>query len=253
MSSKFKSFVVFAEMRTGSNFLESNLNAFDGITCHGEAFNPHFIGYPKSTEILGIDQQTRDNDPTKLLVAIRDKTKGIGGEYLNTLQRCEALLLVARSFEDPSIAHVDETVDPYRDAATLELELAFSDLAILERREDRGLDEIPTRRVVLPIPSEDHVGTRHLLRVKPHVVRRRVVEREFVVPTGASPHADLKSSGGTVLVVREGAGGRTFPFSSRSLAGPQGVLHLFRTDRPVTESVEEAGPAIGSGSGVLDA
>ena len=79
MSSKFKSFVVFAEMRTGSNFLESNLNAFDGITCHGEAFNPHFIGYPKSTEILGIDQQTRDNDPTKLLVAIRDKTKGIGG------------------------------------------------------------------------------------------------------------------------------------------------------------------------------
>ena len=35
MSSKFKSFVVFAEMRTGSNFLESNLNAFDGITCHG--------------------------------------------------------------------------------------------------------------------------------------------------------------------------------------------------------------------------
>jgi hypothetical protein len=65
------------------------------------------------------------------------KTKGIGGEYLNTLQRCEALLLVARSFDDPSIAHVDETVDPYRDAATLELELAFSDLAILERREDR--------------------------------------------------------------------------------------------------------------------
>ncbi len=44
----FDYFVVFAEMRTGSNFLEANLNAFAGLTCHGEAFNPHFIGYPNS-------------------------------------------------------------------------------------------------------------------------------------------------------------------------------------------------------------
>ena len=36
----FDSFVMFAEMRTGSNFLESNLNALDGVTCLGELFNP---------------------------------------------------------------------------------------------------------------------------------------------------------------------------------------------------------------------
>ncbi len=65
------------------------------------------------------------------------KTKGIGGEYLSLLQRCDALLLVARAFDDPSVPHVEETIDPYRDAATLHLELMFSDLAILERRQDR--------------------------------------------------------------------------------------------------------------------
>ncbi|MEX2598049.1 MAG: redox-regulated ATPase YchF [Dehalococcoidia bacterium] len=65
------------------------------------------------------------------------KTKGIGGEYLNILQRCEALLMVCRSFENPAVPHVEDTIDPYRDAESLEMELNFSDLAILERREQR--------------------------------------------------------------------------------------------------------------------
>jgi LPS sulfotransferase NodH len=77
--SKFDYFVVFAEMRTGSNFLEANLNAFDGIMCHGEAFNPHFIGYPKSTEILGVSQETRDATPQALIVQIKNQASGIGG------------------------------------------------------------------------------------------------------------------------------------------------------------------------------
>ncbi|SMX29829.1 hypothetical protein TRP8649_03968 [Pelagimonas phthalicica] len=80
MSDRFDCFVVFAEMRTGSNFLEANLNAFDGVTCHGEAFNPHFIGYPNSEDILGITQSERDVDPTRLLGQIRKATMGgIGG------------------------------------------------------------------------------------------------------------------------------------------------------------------------------
>ncbi len=70
MSGPFDSFVLFAEMRTGSNFLETNLNAFDGICCHGEAFNPHFIGYPNADEILGVTQKERDQDPCGLLDAI---------------------------------------------------------------------------------------------------------------------------------------------------------------------------------------
>ena len=79
MAANFHSFVVFAEMRTGSNFLESNLNAFPGIACHGEAFNPHFIGYPHNDPILGIDQATRDADPGVLLAAIREDSTALGG------------------------------------------------------------------------------------------------------------------------------------------------------------------------------
>lgn len=79
MTARFNSFVVFAEMRTGSNFLEANLNAFAGIKCHGEAFNPHFIGYPNTTQILGIDQAARDADPASLLRAIRHDPSAMGG------------------------------------------------------------------------------------------------------------------------------------------------------------------------------
>lgn len=79
MTDRFDYFVVFAEMRTGSNFLEANLNALEGVTCHGEAFNPHFIGYPNRTEILGLTKDARDADPLRLLSTIRDATDGLGG------------------------------------------------------------------------------------------------------------------------------------------------------------------------------
>ena len=79
MGDRFDYFVVFAEMRTGSNFLETNLNAFEGFTCHGEAFNPHFIGYPNTTHILGVTQADREADPAALIATIRDRTEGMGG------------------------------------------------------------------------------------------------------------------------------------------------------------------------------
>ena len=76
---RFTSFVIFAEMRTGSNFLEANLNAFQRIACHGEAFNPHFIGYPKSEPILGIDLAKRERAPEKLLAAFRNDAGRLSG------------------------------------------------------------------------------------------------------------------------------------------------------------------------------
>lgn len=65
------------------------------------------------------------------------KGAGISGEFLNRLQRADAILLVVRAFEDPSVPHAEGTVDAHRDLDTLELELAFSDMAFLERRLDR--------------------------------------------------------------------------------------------------------------------
>ncbi|MEX0348361.1 MAG: nodulation protein NodH [Paracoccaceae bacterium] len=79
MPATFDYFIVFAEMRTGSNFLEANLNALDGVTSYGEAFNPHFIGGPNHSSILNISQAERDQDPLALVAAIRDVPGTLGG------------------------------------------------------------------------------------------------------------------------------------------------------------------------------
>lgn len=79
MTAPFDYFIVFAEMRTGSNFLEANLNAYAGLTCHGEAFNPHFIAYPNVDNVLGITQEMRDASPQQLISAIRDEPGALRG------------------------------------------------------------------------------------------------------------------------------------------------------------------------------
>ncbi|WP_208347061.1 nodulation protein NodH [Pseudaestuariivita rosea] len=78
MAEKFDYFVMFAGMRTGSNLLESYLNAFAGVTCFGEAFNPSFIGYPKHDSLLGMTLEDRQSNPQALLDAIK-ADDGLGG------------------------------------------------------------------------------------------------------------------------------------------------------------------------------
>lgn len=65
------------------------------------------------------------------------KGEGISGPFLNQLARTDALIHVVRAFENPAVPHLSDTIDPDRDAATVNLELAFSDLGILERRLER--------------------------------------------------------------------------------------------------------------------
>ena len=76
---RFTSFVLFAEMRTGSNFLEANLNALPGVSCLGEVFNPHFIGKKDQTEMFGVDLALREQDPGILLRRLRQQTEGLAG------------------------------------------------------------------------------------------------------------------------------------------------------------------------------
>ncbi len=77
--SQFDYFVIFAEMRTGSNFLEANINAFPDLVCHGEAFNPAFVGYPKDEALLGVTLPMRENDPIVLLDQIKATPGALGG------------------------------------------------------------------------------------------------------------------------------------------------------------------------------
>jgi len=79
MAARFTSFVVFAEMRTGSNHLEANLNAIPGVTCLGELFNPHFIGTQGRDAMFGTDLAERERDPHLLLRRLRRQTGGLAG------------------------------------------------------------------------------------------------------------------------------------------------------------------------------
>lgn len=79
MNGRFDSFVMFAGMRTGSNFLEANLNALPGVHCHGEAFNPHFIGKKDCVEYLGTTIADRDRDPLAFLGRLRRAEPGLAG------------------------------------------------------------------------------------------------------------------------------------------------------------------------------
>jgi GTP-binding protein YchF len=60
--------------------------------------------------------------------------EGAGGEFLSYLTTADALLQVVRAFEDDNVPHPEGNLDPKRDMASLDLELAISDLAIMERR-----------------------------------------------------------------------------------------------------------------------
>lgn len=79
MPPAFDYFVIFAEMRTGSNLLEANLNALEDICCVGEAFNPHFIGFPNTEQIGGVTLRARDEDPMRLITAIKGYPKTMAG------------------------------------------------------------------------------------------------------------------------------------------------------------------------------
>lgn len=79
MPGRFEYFILLAEMRTGSNFLEESINAFPGLTCHGELFNPHFIGHADTTQLHGISLPQREANPVALLDRVRSSTPGMSG------------------------------------------------------------------------------------------------------------------------------------------------------------------------------
>ena len=70
------------------------------------------------------------------------KTHSIGGEYLNALQKTDALLIIARQFVDPSVPSDSDTIDSSRDLETMLYELVFVDLGILERRQQKLADSL---------------------------------------------------------------------------------------------------------------
>lgn len=71
------------------------------------------------------------------LVKGASKGEGLGNKFLSHIRECDAIIHVVRCFEDSNIIHVDGSIDPMRDLETINMELIFSDLEMLERRIDR--------------------------------------------------------------------------------------------------------------------
>lgn len=68
------------------------------------------------------------------LVKGASKGEGLGNQFLANIRECDAIVHVVRCFEDANVIHVDGSVDPKRDIETIDLELIFADLEVLERR-----------------------------------------------------------------------------------------------------------------------
>ncbi|SEP64654.1 redox-regulated ATPase YchF [Butyrivibrio sp. TB] len=68
------------------------------------------------------------------LVKGASKGEGLGNQFLANIRECDAIVHVVRCFEDTNVVHVDGSVDPVRDIETINLELIFADLEVLERR-----------------------------------------------------------------------------------------------------------------------
>ena len=68
------------------------------------------------------------------LVKGASKGEGLGNQFLANIREVDAIVHVVRCFEDSNIVHVDGSINPLRDIETINLELIFSDLEILERR-----------------------------------------------------------------------------------------------------------------------
>lgn len=114
----FEYFVVFAEMRTGSNFLEANLNEFDDLICYGEVFNPHFIGQQKKKELFGVTLEQREAAPLSLIKRIKENSEGLPGfRFFNDHDP----RVMEHVLEDPKCAKIVLTRNPLESYVSLKI------------------------------------------------------------------------------------------------------------------------------------
>lgn len=72
------------------------------------------------------------------LVRGASKGEGLGNQFLANIRETDTVVQVVRSFEDEGVIHVEGKVDPARDIETIQIELALSDLATIERRREKA-------------------------------------------------------------------------------------------------------------------
>lgn len=138
------------------------------------------------------------------LVKGASKGEGLGNQFLSHIREVDAIVHVVRCFEDTNVIHVEGSIDPLRDIETINLELIFSDIEVLDRRlqkTQKGLKgdksllseyEIlqklkkalengqTARKVSLTEDEENFVKTLSLLTYKPVIYATNVTEEDLI-------------------------------------------------------------------------
>ena len=98
-----------------------------------------------------IDELAKIHNPDKITPAVIEfvdiaglvkgasKGEGLGNKFLSNIREVDAVIHVVRCFEDNEIIHIDGEIGPARDIETINLELIFSDIDIVDRRIDKAV------------------------------------------------------------------------------------------------------------------
>lgn len=147
------------------------------------------------------------------LVKGASKGEGLGNQFLANIREVDAIVHVVRCFEDTNVIHVDGSIDPVRDIETINLELIFSDLEILERRiakttktarmDKTAAEELELQKrikdhleagkpaITLEVEDEDEkiwMSEYNLLTAKPVIFAANVAEDELADDAASNPH-----------------------------------------------------------------
>ena len=103
------------------------------------------------------------------LVKGASKGEGLGNQFLANIREVDAIVHVVRCFEDSNIVHVDGNIDPLRDIETINLELIFSDIEILDRRIAKTVklsrnDKTAAKELALLERIKAHLEDNHLAK-----------------------------------------------------------------------------------------
>ena len=165
------------------------------------------------------------------LVKGASKGEGLGNQFLANIRECDAIIHVVRCFEDSNIVHVDGNIDPKRDIETINLELLFSDMEVLDRRYQKikkqsNMDKTLKPEVALlerlkPFLEEGKMAKAfdcenedeeallkgyNLLTAKPTIYAANVAEDDLADDGASNPHVQAvreaaKEDGSEVFVV----------------------------------------------------
>ena len=166
------------------------------------------------------------------LVKGASKGEGLGNQFLSNIREVDAVVHVVRCFEDPNVVHVDGSVNPERDIETINLELIFSDLEILERRASKisrqaKMDKTLAKEMELvdalrahleegklakafPVPDDEDMQawfeTYHLLTAKPTIYAANVSEDDLGDDAAGNAHVQkvrtlAEAEGSEVFVI----------------------------------------------------